>query len=72
MPAVCMELSAGIRVNQLLQVAWWLKAMTKVGFDSYVFGLTASDDESGDVCGPGAAYRVPLMVRRKLIGETSG
>jgi hypothetical protein len=45
--------------------------MTEIGFDSDSFGVPASDDHCADVCGPGAGYAVPSMMRRKFLGQTA-
>jgi hypothetical protein len=45
--------------------------MTQIGFNSLPFGVPAGDDHSADVRGPGAGYSVPLMMRRKFIGDST-
>lgn len=45
--------------------------MTQVRFDCQPGGVPAVDDHSADVRGPGSANAVPLMVQRKIIGQTA-
>jgi hypothetical protein len=45
--------------------------MTQVGFDSHSFGVAASDDHCADMRGPSAGYVIPLIMRKKFIGETT-
>lgn len=44
--------------------------MTEISFDSQSFGVVG-DHERADVCGSGAGYVVPLVMRKKFIGETA-
>jgi hypothetical protein len=57
--------------NRLLTVAWRIQAMAEIGFDSHALGISTLDDQSADVSGPMSAYTIPMMVRRKFIGETA-
>ncbi len=45
--------------------------MTKISLDSQTLGVPASDDHRADVCGPGAGYAFPPMVRRKFVGQAT-
>jgi hypothetical protein len=45
--------------------------MAEIGFDSQALGISTLDDQSADVSGPMSAYAIPMMVRRKFIGETT-
>jgi hypothetical protein len=45
--------------------------MTQISLDSQSFGVSASDDQRADVCGPGAGYVWPTMMRRKLIVQAA-
>jgi hypothetical protein len=45
--------------------------MAEISFDSQALGISTLDDQGADVSGPMSAYAVPIMVRRKFIGETA-
>src|ERR1700738_4565275 len=59
------------KVNRLLTVTWRIQVMAEIGFDSQALGISTLDDQSADVSGPMSAYAIPMMVRRKFIGETT-
>jgi len=59
------------KVNRLLTVAWRVQPMAEISFDSQALGISTLDDQSADVSGPMSAYAIPMMVRRKFIGETA-
>jgi len=45
--------------------------MAEITFDSQAFGISTLDDQSADVSGPMSTYAIPMMVRRKFIGEAT-
>jgi hypothetical protein len=59
-----------LKVNLLLTIAWRIQAMAQIGFDSHSFGVAPGDNHCADMRGPGAGYVIPLMMRKKFIGET--
>jgi hypothetical protein len=46
--------------------------MAQIGLDSHACGIPTFDHEGADVSGPMSAYALPLMMREKFIGKTSG
>jgi hypothetical protein len=66
-----MQLSVIIVINGLLAIAWWIKPMTQIGFDSQALGVASVSTEGTYVGGPVSPDGFPLMVRRKFIGDAS-